>query len=293
MTRAKGTKNPEDIYLDLMKKSLTYSLWNETWELTRLRRTSRWRFDLRTAVLNFVDGILSTKGMGLARRVPFQEDLRREGRDWPAHAHTMIGYKRLDNIQSCIEQVLRDDIPGDLVETGVWRGGATIFMRAILKAYGVTDRTVWAADSFAGLPSPNPERYPDDAGDTLHTYKVLAVSLEEVRGNFERYGLLDDQVRFLRGWFRDTLPGAPIEKLAVMRLDGDMYESTMDALVNLYPKLSPGGYVIIDDFALPGCRKAVQDFREQSGIAEEIQMIDWTGAFWRRSVAVRESTLTP
>jgi O-methyltransferase len=91
----------------------------------------------------------------------------------------------------------------------------------------------------------------------LHKARELAVSLEQVKANFDRYGLLDDQVRFLKGWFRDTLPVAPIERLAVLRLDGDMYESPMDTLVNLYPKLSEGGYVIVDDYgAIPACRQA-------------------------------------
>jgi len=196
----------------------------------------------------------------------------------------MIGLKRLDNIQSCIESVLADNVPGDLIETGVWRGGATIFMRGALKAFGATDRIVWVADSFEGCPAPDAERYPADKEDKLHTSAELAVPLETVKANFRRYGLLDGQVRFLRGWFRDTLPAAPVERLAVMRLDGDLYESTMDALTNLYPKLSPGGYVIIDDFgAMESCRKAVLDYRKKFGIEEKIVGIDWTGAYWRRS----------
>jgi hypothetical protein len=195
----------------------------------------------------------------------------------------MIGLRRLDNLQFCVEEVLSKNIPGDLIETGVWRGGATIFMRAILKAYGVKDRNVWVADSFEGLPAPNPERFPQDAGDLHHIMK-LAVSLDQVKANFERYGLLDDQVRFLKGWFRDTLPKAPIERLAILRLDGDMYESTMDALVNLYPKLSLGGCLIVDDYgAVPGCRQAVLDYRQLHGILDEIVQIDWTGVYWRRS----------
>ncbi len=196
----------------------------------------------------------------------------------------MIGLKRLDNLQFCVDDVLTNAIPGDLIETGVWQGGATIFMRAILKAHGVTDRRVWVADSFAGLPRPNAMKYPHDSGDRHHTYKELAVSVEQVMANFERYGLLDEQVCFLKGWFRDTLPKAPIEKLAVIRLDGDMYESTMDGLVNLYPKLSPGGYIIIDDYgAIPACRRAVTAYRKSHRISEEIRRVDWTGAYWRRS----------
>jgi hypothetical protein len=131
---------------------------------------------------------------------------------------------------------------------------------------------------------PDKEKYPEDKDDTLFRSKELAVPLEEVKANFERYGLLDGKVRFLKGWFESTLPEAPIEKLAVMRLDGDLYGSTMDALVSLYPKLSVGGYVIIDDFgAMPTCRKAVMDYRESNGIDDEMINIDWSGAYWRRS----------
>jgi len=196
----------------------------------------------------------------------------------------MIGLKRLDNIEFCLKDIIAGNVPGDLIETGVWRGGATIFMRAILKAYGIEDRTVWVADSFEGCPRPDAGKYPDDADDILYTSKELAIPYDKVRENFERYGLLDSQVRFLKGWFKDTLPGAPIEKLALMRLDGDLYESTMDALRSLYPKLSVGGYVIIDDFgAMPACRKAVNDYREAHGIKEKIAEIDWTGVYWKRS----------
>jgi hypothetical protein len=196
----------------------------------------------------------------------------------------MIGLKRLDNLQFCVEDVLDKGVPGDLIETGVWRGGATIFMRAILKAHNVTDRRVWVADSFGGLPIPNPRKYPADAGADLHSVRFLAISLEQVKSNFARYGLLDEQVQFLKGWFRDTLPTSPIQQLAVLRLDGDLYESTMDALVALYPKLSPGGYLIVDDYnAVPGCRQAIQDYREQHSITEEIRAIDAVGAYWQRA----------
>jgi len=214
----------------------------------------------------------------------FDVHAREEGRDWPAVAQTMIGLKRLENLQFCIEGVLAKGIPGDLIEAGVWRGGASIFMRGALAVNGSTDRSVWVADSFEGLPVPKVDRYPLDAGDRHFELTELAVSLDEVEANFMRYGLLDDRVRFLKGWFCETLPSAPIDRLAVMRLDGDMYEATMDALVYLYPKLSNGGYVIIDDYgAMPACRQAVLDFREANGIYEEIFPIDWTGVYWQRS----------
>jgi O-methyltransferase len=214
----------------------------------------------------------------------FDAQTRREGRDWPSDAETMIGMERLENLEWCVRDVLERDVPGDLIETGVWRGGAAILMRAMLELAGDKSRIVWAADSFAGLPSPDPVRYPNDAGDEHWKQEPLAVSREEVARNFARYGLLDDKVRFLEGWFRDTLPAAPIERLAVLRLDGDMYESTIVALESLYPKLSRGGYVIVDDYgAIPGCRAAVDDYRGRFGIREPIRTIDWTGVYWQRA----------
>jgi O-methyltransferase len=219
----------------------------------------------------------------LIRRLKFDPELRLEGRDWPADAETMIGLRRLNNIQYCVEDVLRSRVPGDLIETGVWRGGATIFMRALLKAYGDTDRRVWVADSFHGLPEPDAANYPEDSQFNLSKYPELSVSLEQVKANFARYGLLDDQVRFLVGWFRDTLPSAPIERLAVLRLDGDLYESTMDALRVLYPKLSSGGYVIVDDYgAVPPCKSAVDAYRNEHAISEPLEQVDWSGVFWRK-----------
>lgn len=219
----------------------------------------------------------------LCDKVDFNTDERMNGRDWPHYAETMIGYKRLSNLQYCVTDIIENNVEGDLIETGVWRGGAVIFMRAILKAYDVKDRIVWAADSFEGLPKPNAEKYAADKNDTLYTYDELKVSLETVQDNFRKYDLLDDQVKFLKGWFRDTLPAAPFKKLAVLRLDGDMYESTMDALVNLYPKLSVGGYIIIDDWgAVEGCKLAVQDYRKEKGIVEEIIPIDADGVYWQK-----------
>jgi O-methyltransferase len=215
--------------------------------------------------------------------LPFDVRRRGEGRDWPVQAHTMIGVKRLDALHYCVEDVLNRNVPGDFIETGVWRGGAVILMRAVLKVRGVTDRVVWAADSFQGLPKPDVERYPQDQGREFQDMHELAVSLEQVQENFRRYGLLDDQVRFLKGWFRDTLPTAPIGRLAVLRLDGDLYESTIDALKHLYPKLSRGGYLIVDDYGdIGACRQAVTDYRKAHGVTDEIVPIDWSGAFWRK-----------
>lgn len=247
-TKSELPQDSKELYLDLMKKVIANTIYEDP----------------------------SLNG-------PYNPEERENGLAHPTVAHTMIGMKRLNNIQYCLEKVLEENIPGDCIETGVWRGGATILMRAILQAYGDTERKVWVADSFAGIPASNPEKYPIDGGLRLETMENLIVPLETVQENFAKYGLLDNQVVFLRGWFSETLPSAPIEKLALLRLDGDLYESTMDALINLYPKLSVGGYILIDDYgAMVQCEQAVQDYRIKHGITEPIQWIDKSGVFWKK-----------
>jgi O-methyltransferase len=268
-----------ELYLDLLKKCLTRYLFGESYVPAVPPRGT-----LKHTAFEPVRRWLAGKDMEVIRHVPFDEQTRAEGRDWPARAESMAGLRRLENLQSCVTDVLRRGVPGDLIETGAWRGGVTIFMRAILEAYGDTQRQVWVADSFQGLPRPDPERWPAEAGDEHWTRGELAVPLEEVQANFARYGLLDERVRFLAGWFADTLPTAPIERLAVLRLDGDMYGSTMEALEALYPKLSVGGYVIVDDYgAIPQCKEAVTDFRARHGIIDPMETVDWTGVYWQRS----------
>lgn len=266
------------LYLDLLERALTHTLYYppDTRELPEHLQEAFAQEFLRLGVAQEFLRLNEPKDSRDAER-------REEGKDWPVYAQTMVGLKRLRNVRECVESALADEVPGDLVEAGCWRGGVAIMMRGILRAHDIEDRTVWAADSFAGLPEPDVGRYPADSGDVGHTLEELAVSIDEVRDNFRRYGLLDDQVKFLEGWFKQTLPTLRDRRWAVVRLDGDLYESTMDGLVNLYPRLSPGGYLIVDDYGFDNCRAAVEDYRREHGITEEIQRVDWTGAFWRRA----------
>lgn len=239
------TNDAKELYLELLKKTILHEIWAND---------------------------------------PRELEIRRQGRDWPQFAHSMIGRLRMNNLQHCMNAVHDENIEGDFIETGVWRGGACIFMRGFLKVHGIDNRRVWVADSFQGLPEPDVINYPADNGMTLHTVDQLRVSLEQVTENFRKYDLLDEQVCFLKGWFKDTLPTAPIEKIAIARLDGDMYSSTMEGLTNLYPKITKGGFVIIDDYgAVRQCAQAVTDFRNHHGINDPIEQIDWTGVFWRKS----------
>lgn len=278
------THEARRLYLDLMKRCLTNWIYGEA-EARLFERQRKVELTAAAAQLSRLTiSAVEQVRQDIERQNRFDPAARAEGLDWPPTAHTMIGLKRLENIQFCVGRALQDNIPGDLIETGVWRGGATIFMRAILKSYGIRDRAVWVADSFEGVPTPDHRHYPQDFGSFYHVFSDLAVSLEQVRANFAAYDLLDEQVKFLKGWFKDTLPAAPIEKLAVLRIDGDLYESTMEAFEHLYPKLSVGGYLIVDDYGiLPPCKRAVHDYRERHGITEEIHPIDSMGIWWQRT----------
>ncbi len=266
-----------------MKRTLTGALAEDNDSIlggVRTAGSTTWRRRLA----NLVGRAAARVDIEIAYKKAYDPTLREVGRDWPARAESMIGLRRMENIEQCVQTVLDDDVPGDLIEAGVWRGGACIFMKANLVARGDTSRVVWVADSFQGLPPPNAAMYPADTGDDLHTRSGLSVGADQVRHSFERYGVLDDRVKFLVGWFKDTLPGAPIDALSVMRLDGDMYESTWQAIEALYPRLSPGGFCIIDDFGSHQSQagRAVLDYRLANGIDEEIVDIDGFGAYWRR-----------
>jgi hypothetical protein len=261
-------------YLELLKRSLTGSVHGDVYAIgpqpTRAHRVA-WSLLRR----------LTPTSLVVARRCAHEE--LEAGRVWPLTGETMIGIERLSSLQECIEDVLADEVPGDLIEAGVWRGGATILMRAVLEAYGAADRQVYVADSFEGIPREDADRYPADRGARFDRLTEVCVPEDAVRANFARYGLLDERVHFVRGRFRDSLPGLHGHPWAVIRLDGDLYESTWDGLENLYPSLAVGGYVIVDDAGdLAGSRQAIDDFRAANDITEPIRRIDWTGVCWRR-----------
>lgn len=261
------------------------------------------------------------------------------GEDVSLNTLSMIGLARLDNIQACVETIVSEGVEGDLIETGVAKGGATILMRAVLRAKKDKTRRVICCDTFADdKPPPRPavkfvflplwalivlltylpcgERwhrrlyatmmrmqhsFPVDMAhvskDTVDSFLFFVrnghrftrpaspscgAGLQAVRSHFARLGLLDDQVVFLKGFFSETLPHAPVESLSLLRLDGDMYASTMDGVEHLYMKLSPGGFCIVDDYhSFAECRQAIDEYREAHGITAPLVRIDAHAVYWR------------
>ncbi|MCT0209039.1 TylF/MycF family methyltransferase [Synechococcus sp. CS-1332] len=266
-------------YIELLKKTLLNTIYEDP--IIQQVAMPRWKSRLVKRLLGDETQVF--------RIEHFDVEKRQGGLDWPAVAHSMIGVKRMNNLYECLSQVIRDDVPGDFIETGVWRGGASIFAKGVFNVLGQHSRRVWVADSFEGLPKPNPDDYPEDANDEHYKLDFLKVGLEDVKANFSKYDLLDDQVCFVKGWFKDTLPSLPIQSISVLRLDGDMYESTIVALESLYHKLSHLGYIIIDDYCIRSCAQAVADFRKEHSILEPIQEIDGIGIFWRKGTGEEDA----
>lgn len=207
---------------------------------------------------------------------------RRSGEEcWPYQADTMIGVYRMVNIHTCLQDVIDNKVEGDFVETGVWKGGACVFANAVIhEAKEENNRRVHVFDSFEGLPKPYMSQ---DAGDIHHTIECLAVSLEQVKEVFSSYNLLTPNVVFRKGWFKDTMQEtSDIKNIAVLRLDGDMYSSTMEVLTALYDKVSVGGFIIVDDWTILQAQRAVKDFWANRKLDVTITMIDRSSCYWKK-----------
>ena len=210
-----------------------------------------------------------------------KEDIESTIKETPTHPKinwdensrlTLLPWTALEHLHHAIEDTIERGIEGDFIETGAWAGGACILAKSIYNEIA-PERKVYVADSFEGLPKPD-SAFPQDNGDKHYLDPMLAVSLEVVTDNFNKFGLVDDNLIFVKGWFKDTMPTLDIEKISILRLDGDMYESTIQVLDALYNKLEVGGYLIIDDYHHTGCIAAIQDFRNTHGITAAIVKVD-------------------
>ena len=224
-------------------------------------------------------GVLGLTGSNEA----FNAHQRHHGLDWPLIGLSMAGQVRLDNVEYMIKMIINEKVPGDFIECGVWRGGSSILARGILDIMGETHRTVFVIDSFQGLPQAVTAK--DGTGWDKLNY--VSVSLEAVRNNFRNFGLLQENVKFVQGFFVDSLPKARglFNDLSIIRADGDMYSSTMDILFNLYGRLSIGGFVMFDDApTIRECQSALDDFRSWHGITEPMTLVDpgYPGVYWRK-----------
>lgn len=267
-------------YLDLLARALVNLIYPEN-ELRLVHLERNRPRDDALEEQRFLRDIRYIKAEAFERLV---EAKRERSHDY-RYSHTMVGLRRLENLERCAVRVFAADVPGDFLEAGVCRGGASIFLRALQVAYGQSDRTTWVADSFEGLPPPLHSIDVEQGRDfSEHRQPWLAASLHAVKDNFRTYDLLSDQVRFLPGWFAESLPSSPVERLAILRVDADLYASTYDVLSALYDRVSPGGYVVIDEYSVfEACRRAVDDFLAERSIQPALRPIDREAVFWRKT----------
>jgi O-methyltransferase len=275
-----------DLYLDVLKKALTRALYPPEESLPPTpRELDQAQRALDRALAKFGALLNEREREAAALLCLSPEQVVSMHRANTKSADCLTVMSGINNLQRCVETVIADGIPGDLMECGVWRGGLCVVMRGLLKAFG-EPRLVWVADSFQGLPTPDEKLNLKDAvvHELMGPINHLSVSLADVQEVFRRYDLLDEQVKFLPGWFDDTIPTAPVERLAVLRLDGDYYESTRTCLEHLYPKLSVGGFLILDDYGLPvGERQAVDEYRQRHGVTDKLEQVNDQEFYWRKS----------
>lgn len=269
-------------YLELLARCLMGTVHQDVFRIVGNGAMPPWRSPARR-MFRVAQRLSSGYGYELAARRVHRSVLE-EGRAWPLVGETMVGSRRLRNVWDCVDTVIAEEVEGDFIETGVWRGGCCIYAAAILETSPVrNDRRVFVADSFKGLPPADFVSNPDESREPMSEMARLAVPRSAVEENFRRYAVGGDRVVFVEGWFSESLPGLRDRRWSVIRLDGDLYESTMDALVNLYPQLSVGGFVIVDDYwEMDSCRAAVEDFRRSMEIDAPLQRVDQACVMWRR-----------
>jgi len=206
--------------------------------------------------------------------------------------YSMCGPREIEQMYVLLLNIVANQVPGDIVETGVWKGGMGMWMKAVLNHFSLDGkdalgptRQLWLFDAFGEFPQPEKHLLAD--GEEIPTHekdlsvhaltKIMydkPVIAENVRSNFQNLGLLDERVKLVKGLFSKTIPAAlsRIQKLAILRIDNDYYDSVLFVLENLYDLLSPGGFVVIDDYNNPvlGCQDAVHHFRSKYQITSPI-----------------------
>jgi O-methyltransferase len=192
--------------------------------------------------------------------------------------HTMVSLPRLRNLDRLIRLLDEEGVPGDVVECGTCNGGSGAVL-ARVACRSPLGRHTWLLDSFAGMPPAGPEDGPDAAAYT----GSCKGNLDRVREVLRTAGVDDPAVALVPGWFHETLPTLPANPVALLHVDADWYESVRICLDHLYDRVSPGGFVVLDDFGYwQGCRRAWQEFRQSRGLDVELTPVDGIGVWFRK-----------
>jgi O-methyltransferase len=269
----------EKEYKELLKRSLMGCV--SDWSLNEIgvgkkdgyKKVAQWLFQK-----------VLPKSVKIVRISKGKEGMRESGSDSTLNCYTLVGYKRLDFLENALLSISKEEVEGDILEAGVWRGGASIYIKKLLDMLG-QDRVLYCADSFEGMPKPKLSQDLKSGDGDYSEVEFYSVKLERVIENFKLFNALDDKVHFIKGWFSDTMPtlSENIQKISLLRIDCDLYESTNCVLSSLYPKVSSGGFIYIDDYnSWAGCKQAVDDFRRNQKIDTPLIQVDWSSVFWRK-----------
>jgi len=197
-----------------------------------------------------------------------------------AHPHTTTQNEAIVSLHDAVRHVVRTGIPGSFVECGVWKGGSLLVVARALVELGVTDRDLFGFDTFTGMPAPTQEdvRYDGKRGSDPSAMNLhVAPSTDDVRGLVLGTGYPSDRLHLVPGRVEDTIPDAAPGEIALLRLDTDWYESTRHELEQLYPRLSSGGILIIDDYGhWQGARQATDEYLARLERPPFLSRVDYT-----------------
>lgn len=201
---------------------------------------------------------------------------------------TMTSPERIVSLIHSVEYVVKAGIPGSIVECGVWRGGSMMAAAKTLLRCGCNDREIYLFDTYEGMPAPSVKDISvtgASASDEFNRRKIsedasewCLATVEDVERNLLQTGYPPEMLRFVKGKVEDTIPMSSLDTIALLRLDTDWYESTLHELRHLYPRLAPGGILILDDYGhWQGARKATDEFLAENGVTLLLNRIDNTG----------------
>jgi hypothetical protein len=226
---------------------------------------------------------------GLRQRVatsPFLPDIEADARRVidAVRAQTMTSPERIYALIQAVKYVIRANIAGDIVECGVWRGGSMMAVALTLLELRDTGRDLHLFDTFSGMSAPTAldvDRHGRRASQLLKTKRsdvIAAAPRQIVEANMAATGYPNARVHMVEGKVEETIPTHAPKSIALLRLDTDWYESTRHELIHLYPRVVPGGVVIVDDYGhWKGAKKAVDEYLADSGIAVLLHRVDYTG----------------
>lgn len=236
---------------------------------------------------SLIQKLLKTFGYRLIKVVDTQDEPGFLKAHEAAKRFTMTSVERQRALYEAVSYISENRIEGDVVECGVWKGGSSMIAALALGEHGDTDRTLYLYDTYAGMSEPTDKDVNLHGNAASGRWHALArddrndwdyASLKEVQENLSSTGYPEEKLRYVEGKVEETIPGTLPNKIALLRLDTDWYESTKHELIHLFPRLVPGGVLILDDYGhWEGARRAVDEYFAEHGVRMLLNRIDYTG----------------